>query len=177
MPVKTLTLLKSKTQDIVFIFLFALALALAAQVKIPLFFTPVPLTLQTFVVYLAVRVLKKKAFLPVALYIAAGVLGFPVFAASSFGLFYLIGPTGGYIVGFLIAALILPFLFSKKKTFLSNLACFSFAALIIYSLGITWLVFFYSLSLPAAFLAGLYPFLAGEVLKITAAALLVKNKI
>lgn len=173
---KAISFVRSQSREVIFVFGLALALAFAAQIKIPLFFTPVPLTLQTFVVYLAVRTLKKKAFLPVLFYIAAGVLGFPVFAASSFGFVYLAGPTGGYIIGFLAASLISPFLFSKREAFLSNLVCFLFTALIIYSLGIIWLVFFFNMSLPAALTAGLYPFLAGEALKITSAAFLTKHK-
>ncbi len=172
---KSLSFSQSRTGQITLIFALAVALALAAQVKIPLFFTPVPLTLQTFIVYLAIRLLKKKAFFPVFLYVAAGIFGLPVFTASSLGLVYLAGPTGGYIVGFLVAALLLPFLFSERQTFLNNLVCFLAAALIIYSLGITWLVFLYNLSLPTALVAGLYPFILGEAIKIVSAAFLTRK--
>lgn len=173
---KVISFARARFQKVVLVSALGLALALAAQVRIPLFFTPVPLTLQTFVVYLAVRILKKKAFLPVLFYLTAGILGFPVFAASSFGFIYLAGPTGGYIVGFLAAALIAPFLFPQNKSFSANLLCFSLASLIIYGLGIFWLIYLYRLSLPAALTAGFYPFLAGEALKITTAAFLTKDK-
>ncbi|MCF7893060.1 MAG: biotin transporter BioY, partial [Candidatus Omnitrophica bacterium] len=110
--IKSLSFVRSKTQDVAFIFAFAFALSLAAQAKIPLFFTPVPLTLQTFVVYLAIRILKKKAIFPIILYLAAGILGLPVFAGNSLGISYLAGPTGGYVLGFLVASLVCPFIFS-----------------------------------------------------------------
>jgi biotin transport system substrate-specific component len=174
MTVKPVSLIKTKAESIVFIFAFAFALSLAAQAKIPLFFTPVPLTLQTFVVYLAIRILKKKAVFSIILYLAAGILGLPVFAGSSLGISYLAGPTGGYILGFLVASLVCPFIFSKSKSFIKNIACFLSAAFIIYSLGLVWLVLFYRLAPQAAFLAGLYPFLIGEITKIASAAYLAK---
>ncbi|MCF7917049.1 MAG: biotin transporter BioY [Candidatus Omnitrophica bacterium] len=174
MVAKSLSLIKNKAESVVFVFAFALALALAAQAKIPLFFTPVPLTLQTFVVYLAIRILKKKAIFSVALYLVAGIFGLPVFAGSALGISYLAGPTGGYILGFLVACLVCPFIFAKNKSFLANAICFLTAAAIIYSFGLIWLVSFYQLSFSVAFLAGLYPFLLGEVLKITSAAYLTK---
>lgn len=170
MLTKSISFTQIKAREVILIFSLALGLALAAQVKIPLFFTPVPLTLQTFIVYLAIKTLGKKAALPVLLYLAAGVFGLPVFAATSFGLAYLTGVTGGYLLGFLLAALLVPFFSPKARTFFKNIVCFLSAALIIYGLGILWLIFLFKLSLPAALLTGLYPFLAGEALKIIIAA-------
>lgn len=175
MLIKSKALTESKVYRLTLVFGFALLLGLAAQVKVPLFFTPVPLTLQTLVVYLAIRSLKKKAFLPVALYLLAGALGFPVFAASSWGLAYLAGPTGGYLIGFLAACLILPFIFTGSASFSRNLICFLSAALIIYGFGLTWLVVLFNLPLPAALITGFYPFLPGEALKIIIAAILTKR--
>ncbi|MCF7876981.1 MAG: biotin transporter BioY [Candidatus Omnitrophica bacterium] len=172
--IKSLSFVRSKTQDVAFIFAFAFALSLAAQAKIPLFFTPVPLTLQTFVVYLAIRILKKKAIFPIILYLAAGILGLPVFAGNSLGISYLAGPTGGYVLGFLVASLVCPFIFSKSKLFIKNIACFLSAAAIIYSFGLIWLVSIYKLTLQTALVAGFYPFIIGETVKITSAAYLAK---
>lgn len=174
MTAKSVSLIKTKAEIIVFIFAFALALSLAAQAKIPLFFTPVPLTLQTFVVYLAIRILNKKAVLAVGLYLVAGILGLPVFAANSLGISYLAGPTGGYILGFLIASLVIPFIFTNSKSFIKNVVSFLFSSVIIYGLGIIWLVSFYRLNLGTALIAGLYPFIVGEAIKITSAAYLTK---
>ncbi|MCF7870148.1 MAG: biotin transporter BioY [Candidatus Omnitrophica bacterium] len=175
MTAKSLSLIKTKAESVVFIFAFSLALALAAQAKIPLIFSPVPLTLQTFVVYLAVKILKKKAVFSVILYLAAGVLGLPVFAGNSLGISYLAGPTGGYILGFLVTCLVIPFVFANFKTFAKNLISFLSAAAIIYSFGLIWLVSIYKLTLQAALVAGLYPFVIGEAIKITSAAFLTRK--
>jgi biotin transport system substrate-specific component len=174
MTTKSLSLVKTKAESVLFIFAFGLALALAAQAKIPLFFSPVPLTLQTFVVYLAIRILKKKSVFSVGLYLAAGILGLPVFAGNSLGISYLAGPTGGYILGFLVACLIIPFVFIGSRSFTKNVVSFLLSAAIIYGLGLLWLVFFYKLSFTTALIAGFYPFIIGEALKITGAAYLSK---
>ncbi len=174
MSTKPLAFVRAKTETVIFAFAFSLALALAAHAKIPLFFTPVPLTLQTFIVYLAIRILKKGAVFSILLYLAAGIAGFPVFAGNSLGISYLAGPTGGYILGFLVACLICPFLFSNSKNLSKNILCFLTAAFIIYSLGLIWLVSLFKLNLQTALIAGFYPFLAGEVIKIAGAAYLTK---
>ncbi len=80
-------------------------------------------------------------------------------------------------MGFLAACLLVPFLFSKKGTFSKNIISFLLAAFIIYGLGLAWLVFLYNLSFSAALLAGLYPFMAGEALKIVVAALLTRSHV
>jgi biotin transport system substrate-specific component len=174
MTAKSVSLIKNKAENVVFIFAFALALVLAAQAKIPLFFSPVPLTLQTFVVYLALRILKKKAVFSVGLYLVAGIVGLPVFAGNSLGISYLAGPTGGYILGFLVACLVIPFIFTDSKSFIRNVVSFLFAGAIIYGLGLIWLVSLYRLNLGTALIAGLYPFILGEAIKITSAAYLSK---
>src|SRR5512132_4009477 len=85
----------------------SLAIALAAQVAVPLPFTPVPLTLQTLAVLLASAALgMRRGALAVALYLAEGLAGLPVFASFSSGPAPFLGPTGGYLVGFLPAAAI-----------------------------------------------------------------------
>lgn len=85
--------------------LFLAALSLAAYVRIPLPFTPVPLTLQVFVVVLAGLLLGGRASLPVvAGYLALGAAGLPVFSGGAAGLGHLFGATGGYMFGFLLAA-------------------------------------------------------------------------
>ncbi|MFO8053181.1 MAG: biotin transporter BioY [Candidatus Omnitrophota bacterium] len=98
----------------------------------------------------------------------------PVFAGNSLGISYLAGPTGGYILGFLVSCLVIPFVFKNSKTFAKNLISFLSAAAIIYSFGLIWLVSIYKLPLQAALVAGLYPFILGEAIKIISAAYLTK---
>src|ERR671923_256528 len=92
-------------RDVILILLGALFVAALAQVKVPLPFTPVPLTGQTFGVLLAGAVLgSKRGAASMALYIALGAFGLPVLAGGASGLAYLSGATVGYLIGFVLAA-------------------------------------------------------------------------
>jgi biotin transport system substrate-specific component len=92
---------------------FALATALAAQLEIS--HQPVPYTFQTFFVLLAGGVLgKRKGFLSMSLYLGMGIAGLPVFSGAAFGLARLLGPTGGYLLSFPIAAYLIGYLISLR---------------------------------------------------------------
>lgn len=96
---------KSKTYDMAYIAIFAVLMAVCSWISIP---TTVPFTLQTFGVFMAVGILGgKKGTLAVLVYILLGAIGVPVFAGMSGGLGVLLNNTGGYIVGFLLSALIM----------------------------------------------------------------------
>ncbi|MCH7819743.1 MAG: biotin transporter BioY, partial [Candidatus Marinimicrobia bacterium] len=83
---------------------FALLTALGALIRIPLPFTPIPITLQTFFVLLAGAMLgSKRGTLSQMVYVFAGAAGIPIFAGMSSGLALLAGPTGGFLAGFLLA--------------------------------------------------------------------------
>ena len=151
---------------------FIIMIALGSFVRIPLFFTPVPLTLQTFFVLLA------GAFLGTRLgalsqlgYMLIGVAGIPVFSGAQAGLFYLFGPTGGYLFGFLLAAIFIgQFIRASSKSFLS-VFCLLFAGdLIILFCGAAYLGFLTKLSFTQVLFQGVFPFLAGDLLKTSAAA-------
>ena len=91
-------------RDLTLIVLSALFVAAIAQVKIPLPFTPVPLTGQTFAVLLVAAVLgSKRGAASIVLYIALGAFGLPIFAGGASGMAYLTGATLGYLVGFVEA--------------------------------------------------------------------------
>src|SRR5512145_737083 len=95
-------------RDLTLITLGALFVAVLAQVKIPLPFTPVPLTGQTFAVLLVAAALgSKRGAASMALYIALGAFGLPVFAGGAAGLAYLSGATLGYLIGFVMAAYVI----------------------------------------------------------------------
>jgi len=145
---------------------FSLLMAIAAYIRIPLFFTPVPITMQTFVLFLSILVLGRQACLSQVVYILFGAGGLPVFTNGGAGLLYLLGPTGGYIVGFLLVACILPFCLPKERTFIKMFCVFSLGALMYYVSGVSWLVFFHKLNLLAALGAGVAPFIIGDILKI-----------
>ena len=96
---------RMRTVDMAYIAMFAVVMAVCAWISIP---AAVPFTLQTFGVFLAVGVLGgKRGSLAVALYLLLGAVGVPVFAGFNGGLGYMLGATGGYIVGFLLSALVM----------------------------------------------------------------------
>ena len=101
----TVAVQRSKTYDIVYIAVFAVIMAICSWISIP---AAVPFTLQTFGVFIAAGVLGgKRGTLSVLVFILLGAVGIPVFANFSGGIGVLVGPTGGYIIGFLFSALVM----------------------------------------------------------------------
>jgi biotin transport system substrate-specific component len=150
----------------------ALFVAALSQVKIPLPFTPVPLTGQTFAVLLVGAALgAKRGFGAISLYLASGALGLPFFAGGAAGLGYLTGPTLGYLVGFAAAAALTGFLAECGLDRKVSTALLAFLAgqAVIYLFGVAWLTVLFGFQ--KALLGGLVPFLIGDALKIGAAAL------
>jgi biotin transport system substrate-specific component len=156
--------------DIAFILSFTVLMIISAYIRIPLFFTPVPITMQTFVLFLSVLFLGRKACFSHILYVALGMGGLPVFCKGGAGFLYLLGPTGGYIVSFIVVAFIFPFLVNRENSFLKNFAAFILANVVIHSLGVSWLVAFHKFSLGAALAAGTIPFIIGDIFKAVLAA-------
>lgn len=149
----------------------SLLIAGAAQIQIPLPFSPVPITLQTLAVLLIGATLgAKRGALSVALYLAEGSLGLPFFAGGTAGIASLLGPRGGYLVGFVAAAGLVGWLIERGagRTFARAVGAFALGQLVIYALGVSWLAQF--LGLNQAILAGVVPFLVGDALKIAVAA-------
>lgn len=96
---------KLKTIDMAYIALFAVLMAVCSWIAVP---AAVPFTMQTFGVFLAVAVLGgRRGTLAVCVYLLMGVVGLPVFAGFNGGVGYMLGSTGGYIVGFLLSALVM----------------------------------------------------------------------
>lgn len=160
--------------------LFITALtAAAAQVSVPLPFTPVPFTLQPMVVLLGGAALgARRGMASQVLYLAIGIAGLPVFASSPIlpqGLLRLLGPTGGYLLSYPIAAFLTGLLAQRgfdRRYFTSAIAMAAGLA-IVFSCGVAWLAWFArpaGVGLDAALQAGFYPFLAADLLKICIAA-------
>lgn len=156
------------------VFIFVVFIALGAFVRIPLPFTPVPITLQTFFVLLSAASLGANlGALTQLAYISLGVSGIPVFSGTGSGLLYLFGPTGGYIAGFVLAALIAGRLIRRSKGDLFSIfGILFFADLVILSLGSIWLKFLLGYGLDKALLAGFLPFIPGDILKVLVAAVI-----
>jgi biotin transport system substrate-specific component len=142
-------------------------LTLSAKIQVP--FWPVPMTMQTFVVLvLGMAYGWRLAGATVLLYLAQGALGLPVFAAGG-GIAYFAGPTAGYLVGFLLAAVAVGWLAEHgwDRSVLRTLAAMLIGTVIIFACGIAWLSTL--IGLPQAISAGLVPFLLGEAVKIALA--------
>jgi biotin transport system substrate-specific component len=152
---------------------FVILTALSAFVRIPLPFTPVPFTLQTFFVLLSGSLLGRRlGSLTQGLYMLLGLVGFQVFTGAGSGSLYLFGPTGGYIAGFVLASFLAGGLFAEAKqgwptVFIKLL----FADLAILFCGMFWLKISLSCSLGRAFLLGFLPFIPGDILKVISAAI------
>lgn len=154
---------------------FALALGgaalitLGAKIQIP--FWPVPMTLHTLAVFfLAATLGPRLGFAAMAAYLAAGALGLPVFSGTperGIGLAYMVGPTGGYLAGYLLGAGLTGWLAQGCGLIGRFLAMLAGLA-VVYALGLAWL----ALYVPAQGLlaAGLTPFLLGDLLKLALAS-------
>jgi biotin transport system substrate-specific component len=155
--------------------LFMTALtAAAAQVSVPLPFTQVPFTLQPMVVLLAGLALGPRLGLASqVLYLALGIAGLPVFAASPAlppGALRLLGPTGGYLMAYPLAAYVTGALARRgyDRRYATSVVAMLAGLVIIYACGVTWLGL--SLGFTQALAAGVLPFVAADLLKLLAAA-------
>lgn len=148
---------------------FSLVIALCSQAAILLPFTPVPVTLQTFAVILTGCLLgSTRGTLAVGAYIVEGLAGLPVFAGGTAGLAHLLGPTGGYLVGFLAAAFVTGFLTERglARRWMGVLVVLLAGEIAIYVPGVIWLGAY--VGPQKALGLGLVPFLTGDGLKTAA---------
>jgi biotin transport system substrate-specific component len=137
-------------------------ITLGGWLSIP--FLPVPITLQTLFVLLAGAVLKRWGVIPVTLYVLFGALNIPVFHSGLSGLGILLGPTGGYILGFVPGVLIIGLAYEYPSTAI-RIAGIVAANLAIYTVGILWLLYSTGISLPYALVFGMAIFVPGDILK------------
>jgi biotin transport system substrate-specific component len=160
--------------DALLVFAGAGFIALAAQVAIHLGFTPVPITGQTFAVCLV-----GAAYGPglgaasAVLYLVVGLAGAPVYADHAHGWAEFSGATGGYIVGFVVAAALTGFLAERRwdRRFSTAVTAMLSGNVVIYAFGLPWLHHSLGVSWSKALEYGLYPFVAGDVVKVYVAAL------
>ncbi len=144
----------------------ALFLTLCSYIYIPLSFTPVPITLQTYAVLtLSTLMGSKRAPLSVGLYLVLSLLGFPVLAEGRAGYEVMFGATGGYLVGFVLAAYVVGLLIEKgwDRSAFKGLLAFSFGQLLIFIPGLLWLGTY--VGYESVLEKGLYPFILGGIIK------------
>jgi len=161
----------------------AVLTAAAAQISAPVPFTNVPFTFQPMVVLLGGLALGSRLGSASQLvYLAAGIIGLPVFAASGVlppGALRLIGPTGGYLMAYPFAAFVVGYLAERDfdRHYVTSVVAMAIGLVVVYGFGVVWLAFFArtatqaaSVGLDAALLTGLYPFVIPDLIKLLAAA-------
>ena len=173
-------LIKQNTQShiiksLLVIFFGSIILAISAKIKIP--FYPVPMTMQTFVVlFLGVSFGYKIALATVSLYLLEGIMGLPVFSNTpekGIGFTYFIGPTMGYLVGFLLACFLASFIKLNDNYFVVFTKLI-FSVSTIYFFGVLWLGTLIGWDKPVIEL-GVKPFLLAEITKIVMLTILAKK--
>ena len=161
------------------VLLMATLTAAAAQISVPLPFTPVPLTLQPMVVLLGGAALGARlGMASQVLYLAAGIAGLPVFAASPVlpqGALRLLGPTGGYLMSYPFAAFAAGWLAERglDRRYLTSVLAMASGLAIVFASGVAWLALFArpaGVGFAAALRTGLYPFLPADIVKLFVAA-------
>jgi biotin transport system substrate-specific component len=152
--------------------------AIAAQVSVPLPFTPVPFTFQPMVVLVGAMVLGSRlGATSQMLYLALGIAGLPVFAASPMlpqGAARLFGPTGGYLMSYPLAAFVTGLLAERgfDRRYLTAIVAMACGLALVYAAGASWLILASqpALGISAALAAGVVPFIVPDVLKLFVAA-------
>ena len=151
----------------------SLLVALSAQIAVGY---PVPITAQTFAVLMIAALLgARRAAACMILYLAEGAVGLPVFAQAKAGPAAFAGPTGGYLVGFVLAAYVVGLLAERgwDRRIATTALAMIIGNLMIYALGLSWLVLLIGLN--RAMTTGLYPFIPGDLLKIALATALLPS--
>ena len=160
---------RSLTRDLLYVVGVSLLTGLMAQIRITLPFTPIPLTGQTFAVLLSGAVLgSRRGFLSQALYLAEGAAGLPVFAGGVGSALYLLGPTGGYLWSFPVAAALLGWLVERGASRSSSklAGALIVSDLLILASGAAWLHILFRVPNSQSWVLGFFPFLAADTLKI-----------
>ena len=154
----------------------SLFVALCAQFSLRLPFSPVPVTAQTLAVLLVGTLMGSKlGALAMLTYLLEGAAGLPVFAGGSAGLLHLVGPTGGYLIGFVVAAFITGKLaeLGWDRRIMTVLPAMLLGTAAIFILGLSWLTHFVGNN--NVLQLGLYPYIPGAIIKIALAAILLPS--
>lgn len=163
----------TKVKELVLIGLMAAVICILGPLSIPLPVSPVPISMTNLAVYFAVYILgTKRSLISYLVYLLIGFAGIPVFSAFTSGPAKLLGPTGGYLIGFLFIAPIAGYFIDRYPSRMG--LCFlgmALSAVVYYVFGSVWLAWQSGMSLSAAFAAGVIPFLPGDVGKMVLAML------
>lgn len=161
------TRVRSLMYDILLVTAGSLVVAVSALIQVRLPFTPIPITAQTLAVLLVGVLLgSRRGGLALLAYLGQGLAGLPVFAGGGFGLAHLLGPTGGYLIGFAAAAFLVGWLAERgwDRRPLAALGAMTLGNLVIYAIGAGWLAWMVGPN--QALALGVAPFVLGDLLKI-----------
>ena len=152
--------------DIALVASGAALVSLLAQVTVPMY--PVPITGQTLAVLLVGATLGAvRGIISLSLYAVLGIVGLPVFSDASSGFGVIAGPTGGYIIGFIVSAGLVGWLAQRQwdHRILGGLAAFLAGTVVTFAIGMPWLAVVLNLTLEQTLQFGLYPFIIGGLIK------------
>ena len=159
----------------VFASLLAALMTAGAYISIPV--GPVPVVLQNMFVFLAGLLLGSRwALASVGVYLLAGACGLPVFAGGMGGIGRIVGPTGGYLIGYLPAVFIVVYISARSTARMGyDIIAMIGGTIVLYACGVTWLKILTGMTWSKTLAVGMYPFLAGDALKIVAAAAIARG--
>jgi biotin transport system substrate-specific component len=168
---------KLQIRDMLYAAIFASLIAVLGYLIIPLPFSPVPITGQTLAVMLAGCVLTPlQAGLGVITFIFMGAIGIPVFSGGTAGIGVILGTKGGYLLGFLIASIVISLIRGKSNSIPRMIfACIIGGIIIVYILGVPWLSYITGMGINKAFTVGALPFLPGDLIKAIVAGFIAKK--
>lgn len=163
-----------QTKTISLVGLMTALICVLGPLSIPLPFSPVPISLTNLAIYFTIYVIgMKRGTLSYLIYLLIGFVGIPVFSSFTGGAGKLLGPTGGYLIGFIFMALICGFFVDKWTTKLYlHFIGMVLGTAVCYLFGTVWLAYQAGMSFQAALAAGVIPFLPGDLAKIIIAMLL-----
>lgn len=158
------------TRSITIIGLMAAVTCIMGPLSIAIPISPVPISLTNLAVYFSIYVLgMKKGTASYLIYLLIGLVGIPVFSSFTSGPAKLLGPTGGYLIGFIFMAVICGFFIDRWSNRLINFAGMVIGTIVCYIFGTAWLAYQASMSFNAALVAGVIPFIPGDLVKIVIA--------
>lgn len=164
---------KIRTKQMVLIALMTAVTCVLGPLSIPLPFSPVPISLTNFAIFLAIFILgMKNGTISFIIYLLLGAVGVPVFSSFRGGLQVLAGPTGGYLIGFIFLALIMGFALDHfDRKLVPTIIGMIIGMAICYAFGTVWLAKLLSLSFKEGLMMGVIPYLPGDAAKIIIAAI------
>jgi biotin transport system substrate-specific component len=165
---------RNEVTDFVYAALFAALIAVLGLVSIPLPISPVPVTGQSLAIMLAGSILTvRQAAFSVLTFLLIGAVGVPVFAGLTGGIGILVGPRGGYLLGFLVGAIVIALLKgqnnNKWRLVFANMVG---GIVVVYAFGVVWLNFVTGMGLEKAFMVGVLPYIPGDLFKVFVATVI-----